>query len=114
MENRAKEGYISEKLVNGFLAGCLPIYFGTDQVLDVFHEDALIIYNRTRPQATIEILQYLESHPEEYQRRMSVPIFKNGRQTIEDYFSLYPTIGNGTLNQKIRNMMGLPRYIPSS
>lgn len=40
MENRALEGYMTEKLANAFLGGCLPIYYGTKEVFDVFHEDA--------------------------------------------------------------------------
>ena len=42
MENSYTPGYISEKIFNGFLAGCVPIYFGTHEIFDIFNDKAFI------------------------------------------------------------------------
>jgi hypothetical protein len=45
MENHALPGYISEKLLFAFLGGCLPIYYGTREVFDVFNADAFVFWD---------------------------------------------------------------------
>jgi hypothetical protein len=109
MENRKVDGYISEKILNGFLAGCLPIYYGTAEVFDIFNADAFVYYDIDRPHVALDRLRYLENNFTAYLQMLHVPILKNGTQTINDYFSIYPNIGNGQLNHRIRTtMMGLP------
>jgi len=41
-ENIDTPGYISEKVLNAFLAGCIPIYWGTDDVMQYFNPKAMI------------------------------------------------------------------------
>ena len=42
-ENSVLDGYLSEKIVNAFLAKSVPIYFGhRDTVLELFNPDAFI------------------------------------------------------------------------
>jgi hypothetical protein len=104
MENAAVSGYITEKIVWAFLGGCLPIYWGTQEVLDVFNADAFLFY---QPGKTLEEIIYLEQNSTAYQERLSAPILANGNQTIRDYFSLTDAIGGGHLKQRIRSMLGL-------
>jgi hypothetical protein len=110
MENKAVDGYISEKILNGFLAGCVPIYYGTRQVFDIFNADAFLFYDVDDPQPTLDRIRYLERNHDDYVRMLHVPVLKNGTQTVNDYFSLYPNVGNGQLNRKIRAMMGIAPY----
>lgn len=56
METRQVEGYISEKLLNGFLAGCVPIYWGTMEVFDVFNPDAFVWWDDDNPEYALETL----------------------------------------------------------
>jgi hypothetical protein len=109
MENTAMDGYITEKIMNAFLGGCLPIYYGTEQIYDIFHVDSFIYYDTINPQPALDLIQQLEADPNEYVRRLTkVPILKDGRKTVDRYFSLFPQIGDGSLNEKIRVMMDLP------
>jgi alpha(1,3/1,4) fucosyltransferase len=99
--------YITEKLLNAFSAGCLPIYFGTREVFNVFNEDAFVFYDTKHPEQALDKIMFLEENPAAYFNRLSAPILKNGSTTIDDFFSIFPNIGNGSLNRKIRQMMGL-------
>jgi Glycosyltransferase family 10 (fucosyltransferase) C-term len=107
MENTAKDGYITEKLLNAFLGGCLPIYYGSTYVFEIFHRDAFIFYDVNDPQRALDRLRYLEDNPNAYEEIMHKPILQNGRNTLETYFSIFPNLGNGTLNKRLRIMMGL-------
>ena len=86
----------------------LPIYYGTREVYDIFHEDSFVFYDIDDPDQALDLIQHLESNQTEYERRLSAPVLKNGADTVETYFSFLPTLGRGTLNKSIRNMMGLP------
>lgn len=44
-ENKLVPGYVTEKIVNAFLAGCIPIYWGSRSVLDIFNPDSFIFAN---------------------------------------------------------------------
>jgi hypothetical protein len=105
MENSKTPGYISEKILLGFLAGCLPIYYGTEEVFDVFNADSFIYFDVRNPQPALDQIIYLESNRTAYDEMMSRPILKNGMATVDEYFSVSDTIGDGSLKRTIRAMM---------
>ena len=107
MEKVNRTGYISEKILIAFLGGCLPIYWGTTEIYELFHPDAFLFYNFDHPELTLQEIQYLESNETAYQERLKVPILRNGSQTIQDYFSLGDDLGGGKLKNDIRRLLGL-------
>lgn len=42
-ENSSHPGYITEKLIQGFAAGTVPIYYGASDVTSIFNEKAMIV-----------------------------------------------------------------------
>jgi hypothetical protein len=118
LENNNVTGYLSEKIIFAYLGGCLPIYWGTHQesrtgqdydIFDVFHPDSFIYYDPDHPQVATDLIQKLEANETEYWRRIrEVPILRNGMETADKYFSLLPTMAHGTINKRLREMMGLP------
>ena len=83
MENTKVDGYITEKLMLAFLGGCLPIYWGTEEVFDIFNKRAFLYYE---PGVTVNDIVYLESNHSAYKERMSVPILAHGNDTVQKYF----------------------------
>lgn len=122
MENRKKDGYITEKLVHALLAGCLPIYYGSRDVYKIFREDAFVYFDVKNPNMALREIRNLENNHTEYLRRTNraLPLLRvtsNGdtlstAATVDEYFSLFPTIGTGKLCREIHQKMGLP--IPKS
>lgn len=47
-------GYISEKFLLAFVSGCIPIYFGTSDVSDIFNRDAFVYFDVNSPQSAVE------------------------------------------------------------
>ena len=109
MENSYVSGYISEKILFGYLGGCVPIYYGTKEVLDVFNPKSFIYYDIHNPQIALKQIQYLQNnHSAYYHMLHNEPILKDGNNTINQYFSLADNVGDGSLKRKIRIMLGLP------
>ena len=112
MENENTWGYVTEKILNAFLGGCIPIYYGTEEIFDVFNHRAFVYYNISDPQPAIDRVRYLENNRTAYDQVVrNEPILANGEQTINDYFSLGQDVGDGSLMRKIRDLLGLPREI---
>lgn len=110
MENTKQDGYITEKIINAFLAGCIPIYYGTLEIFDIFNPRAFVYYDIENPQDALDRVAYLERNETAYLDMLrKEPIFKNGTQTLEDFFSYRDDLGKGRLKQKIREMMMMKR-----
>ncbi|KAL7566283.1 hypothetical protein ACA910_013612 [Epithemia clementina (nom. ined.)] len=105
MENTKKGGYITEKIVVAFLSGCVPVYYGTEEVYDVFNRNSFVYYDIDNPQAAISTIANLEANRTAYESVLAQPILANGNKTIERFFSLSDGIGNGALKSKIRRMV---------
>lgn len=45
MENNDIDGYVTEKIINAFYSGAIPIYWGNKKVLDYFNPKAFIYVN---------------------------------------------------------------------
>mmetsp|Transcript_13214 Transcript_13214/g.23970 ORF Transcript_13214/g.23970 Transcript_13214/m.23970 type:complete len:457 (-) Transcript_13214:64-1434(-) len=107
MENVRLDGYMTEKIYNAFHAGCIPIWYGTTDVFDIFNRDAFIYYDIEDPQPSLDLVSYLETNKTAYDEMLLQPILANGAHTIDKYFSFGNGIGNGTMKRRIRAMIGL-------
>jgi hypothetical protein len=106
MENTNLQGYMTEKLLNGFMGGCLPIYYGSSQdVYGVFTGGSFVFYDVNNPEPAIDMMKQLQSNDTLYEEMLSKPVLKDGLKTLDRYFSMYPDIANGTLNQKLRELL---------
>jgi hypothetical protein len=108
MENESYHGYVTEKILNAFLGGCIPIYFGTEQIFDIFNRKAFIYYNISEPNPALERIRYLENNRTAYDQVLGdEPILANGSLTIDQFFSFADDVGNGTMKRRIRDMLGM-------
>lgn len=48
-ENKWAGNYVTEKIVNPFLVGCVPVYWGSEHALDIFNERAMIYLGKREP-----------------------------------------------------------------
>jgi hypothetical protein len=106
MENKKATGYITEKILNAFLAGCIPIYYGTTEIFDIFNKNSFIWYDVKDPKAALDRIAYLEENRTAYDEVVKEPILANGEETIRRYFSWNDELGNGDIKWFIRDMLG--------
>lgn len=45
MENKCVDGYITEKILNAYYSGCIPIYWGSKNINDFFNPESFINVN---------------------------------------------------------------------
>jgi len=106
MENTKRSGYISEKILLAFVGGCVPIYYGTRDVFDVFNPKAFVYYDVENPDKALTEIVRLENDRKAYEQILREPILREGNRTIQQYFSLSESIyPNATLKQKVRNLL---------
>ena len=106
MEDANIPGYITERIVDGFMAGTVPIYYGPTEIFDIFNPKAFIYYDINNPQEALDHIKYLEDNPKAYQQMLDEPILADGERTIEKYFSFDDFIGNGMLKKRVRRKLG--------
>jgi hypothetical protein len=104
-ENVMEDGYITEKIVNAYLGGAIPVYYGTTDVFSIFSRDSFVYYNMSDPDPALALLRHLESNESAYKEMISRPIFANGSDTFEKYFSFDNSIGGGKMKQRIHDMV---------
>ncbi|MBC6996583.1 glycosyltransferase family 10 [Neolewinella lacunae] len=64
-ENSNAAGYVTEKVFHAIAAGCIPVYWGADNVPEpeVLRQEAILFYDPARPLALREALEELERKP---------------------------------------------------
>ena len=107
MEDANIFGLITERIIDGFMSGTVPIYYGTPEIFDIFNAKAFIYFDINNPKQALDRIQYLEEHPDAYQQLLNEPILAHGK-TIEKYFSFDDSIGNGVLKRRVRSKLGFP------
>jgi len=87
-------GYVSEKIVDGFLAGAVPIYAGASQVDEIFNTEAFVhadVSSLPGMLATAAKVVKLMENRTEYERMRRVePLMSN--ETLQKFFSWHPAV----------------------
>ena len=52
---RAVTGYVSEKILNAFFAGGIPIYYGSLEVFDIFNKRAFVYFDIGNPRCAFRV-----------------------------------------------------------
>ena len=73
MENTRQSGYVTEKIVNAFLFGAIPIYYGSNDVYKLFNKRAFIMYDTSNPSSTVRRIAYLHRNITAYIEMRSLP-----------------------------------------
>ena len=102
--------YVTEKILMAFLGGCIPIYYGSELVFDIFNRDSFVYYDIENSQPAIDPVHKLEENPSEYSKMLRKPILAYGDETVAEFFSFSDDIGVGRLKTKIRNKLKLGSY----
>lgn len=106
MENTKKRGYITEKILNAFVGGTIPIYYGTETVFEIFNSKAFIYYDESNPEKTIEQVERLLHNRDLYNAMLSEPILAPG--AFEKFFAVYD---GGSTSKNIREFLGLSPFV---
>lgn len=77
-ENSSHPGYITEKLVQGFAAGTIPIYWGAQDVSTIFNEKAMVVIkDSTDAYKAIERIKEIDNNDTLYCSMLEQPAILN-------------------------------------
>jgi len=113
MENEVLSGYITEKIIQGFLASTIPIYYGTTEIFDLFNRDAFVFWDiaQTGGGGALDVIIDLAKDEIKYMDMLRKPVLKHPQQeTLKRYFSVRGDVGGGKLKENIRTMMGITEH----
>ena len=83
-ENTRKDFYMTEKLLNGYVGGAIPIYWGCPQVSEMINPDAFLAirddYSENSASILAETVSTLNSDYEIYSKTYSQTLFSNCRE----------------------------------
>lgn len=91
-ENSTREGYTTEKILEAYKSGCIPIYFGSPTIATDFNPSTFIhVRDFTTSRQLIEYIHKVDTDPDEYAKFFREPIFSKRWQDIfsdpgETYF----------------------------
>tara|TARA_Y100000389_G_scaffold125218_1_gene122580 strand:- start:4007 stop:4879 length:873 start_codon:yes stop_codon:yes gene_type:complete len=81
MENANIDGYVTEKIINAFYSGAIPIYWGSKKVLEFFNPKAFIYVNNFPTLS--HCVHYVDSlKQEDIDKMLSEPIYNPDNEII--------------------------------
>jgi hypothetical protein len=87
MENEARVyGYTTEKIVNAHLGRCIPIYYGSRRVFQIFNDQSFVFYDPHNPQLALDRVRELETNASACAQVMAEKILKDEERTVEEFF----------------------------
>lgn len=79
-ENSSSVGYTTEKIVEGFAGGGIPIYWGNPNATKEFNPDAFVNCNDfDNLSQALDYVKYLDKDDSAYARMLHAPIFAEGQ-----------------------------------
>jgi hypothetical protein len=97
MENSYEDGYISEKIMNAYIAGAIPIYWGTNEVKNIFNPESFIYVNdyikednTTDYDSCARKIIEIANNPEKLSTMQNASVYISN--TNPDYSKYYDTI----------------------
>jgi len=79
-ENCHVDGYVTEKIINGMLAGCIPIYSGAPDIAKYFNPKSMICVDSfPSPQAALDYIIKVDQNDELYNQMLREPWFPDNK-----------------------------------
>ena len=79
-ENTKLDYYFTEKLLNAYCGGTIPIYWGCPQIKEFINEKAVLLLEENTPEAVntlIDRIMELNNNEDLYAEMYNQPFFKN-------------------------------------
>jgi alpha(1,3/1,4) fucosyltransferase len=84
-ENSSYPYYCTEKLMDAFLEGSLPVYWGDPKAFEDWNKDAFIHVGRIGQQAAIDQIRHMEKDENLFNEKYSQPVFTEEQKARHIY-----------------------------
>jgi hypothetical protein len=100
-ENNCQDNYFTEKLINAYYGGTIPIFWGFSNIEKYLNLDAIIYLKKDYTQGdvfnVINQITYLDNNEEAYKAKFENTLFKNG--ILPDEFNILK------IQEKLQNIL---------
>jgi hypothetical protein len=84
-ENSVHDDYITEKILNPFRSGTIPVYYGSDKICEYFNKDRFLIINKNNMNESMNEINRLLVDNAYWLEKVNKPIFvKNTEECIQN------------------------------
>ena len=108
MENTNGDGYISEKIVESFISGTIPIYYGSYMIEEYINPKTFILINGPKDmKQKIEYIKKIDNDDELYINMLKEKVFIDDKiveKTLKEQSDFLIHIFNQEKNKAKRNM----------
>jgi hypothetical protein len=107
MENTNEDGYITEKIMNVYVGGAIPIYWGTSKIKKIFNPDSFIYVNDypSFEECTNDIIA-IGKNKKRYESMVNAPIFlENLPIDYSKYYDIPPPQFVVNIAEKIKSKL---------
>ena len=77
-ENSLHDGYITEKIMDAWAAGTIPIFYGSRYSTEMFNSKAFVLADIDNLDATIEEVKHINEDEDAYLKMQREPVFVEG------------------------------------
>ena len=89
IENSVSDGYVTEKILQAFSAGCIPIYYGSPTIYDDFNKGSFVnIADFSSIDDAVDYIITLDKDEDELCKYLKTPILHGGNTGEERYCEL--------------------------
>lgn len=85
-ENTSAKGYITEKILDSFVGGCIPIYWGGGKKEwieeNIFNPNAFLYYEEGKEEELLNQISKLWHNSQDYEKFIQIPPFKENAAKI--------------------------------
>lgn len=74
-ENTCNDGYITEKIMDSYLCGSIPIYKGANDISKHFNEESFINCNNIDQNDILERIKYIDNNDKEFNKMYNSNVF---------------------------------------
>lgn len=94
-ENSNCQGYVTEKIFDSLLSGCIPIYWGSDNnpEPDILNQEAVLFWDFESKDLVVQRIKEIFSNPSLYYELANMPrLNESATEIIWDYYCKFETI----------------------
>lgn len=95
-ENTCNNGYITEKIMDSYLCGSIPIYKGANNICDHFNEKSFINCNNINNDEILDYIKYIDNNENEFHKIYNEKVFTDNQ--IEQYTSNMKNVHSSILD----------------
>ncbi|MCR4635498.1 MAG: hypothetical protein K5754_04630 [Butyrivibrio sp.] len=108
-ENSSYSGYCTEKLMQAFAAGNIPIYWGDKRAVEVFNKDAFIDCTGLSTEEAVEKVKKIDEDDEAYLKMINANVLLNPKHK-EEYENKLSLWLSNIVEQDYKKAKRIPSY----